>query len=114
MRGRKYYLYLTEEERSCILQSLVDRKNKLLSEGRYTDAVDEIIYKISLHIRVVNIKGIIITSHCKRHFELRLFVNQFGVIDIFFHLIRPIGIELSAFKYSDISFCEPVLTGKYH
>ena len=47
MRGRKYYLYLTEEERSCILQSLVDRKNKLLSEGRYTDAVDEIIYKIS-------------------------------------------------------------------
>ena len=47
MRGRKYYLYLTEEERSRIIQSLVDLKNKLLSEGRYTDAVDEVICKIS-------------------------------------------------------------------
>ena len=47
MRGRKYYLYLSDEERSRIIQSLIDLKNKLLSEGRYTDAIDEIIYKVS-------------------------------------------------------------------
>ena len=59
MRSRKYYLYLTEEERSRILQSLVDLKNKLLSEGRYTDAVDEVIYKVSFaKQRMVKIKYI--------------------------------------------------------
>ena len=47
MRGRKYYLYLLDVERSRIIQSLINLKNKLLSEGRYTDAIDEIIYKVS-------------------------------------------------------------------
>ena len=47
MRGRKYYLYLSDEERSRIIHSLINLKNKLLSEGRYTDAIDEIIYKVS-------------------------------------------------------------------
>lgn len=47
MRGRKYYLYLSEEERSLIIHSLVCKKNKLLSEGRYTDAVDELLCKVS-------------------------------------------------------------------
>ena len=47
MRGRKYYLYLSDDERSRIIQVLVDLKNKLIAEGRYTDAVDEVIYKVS-------------------------------------------------------------------
>ncbi len=48
MRGAKYYLYFTVEEKSQIIHSLVERKNKLLAEGRCTDAVDEIICKVSL------------------------------------------------------------------
>ena len=48
MRGAKYYLYFTDEEKSQIIHSLVERKNKLLAEGRYTDAVDEVICKVSL------------------------------------------------------------------
>ena len=59
MRGRKYYLYLSDEERNQVLQSLVYLKNKLLAEGRYTDAVDEVIYKVSFaKQRMVKIKYI--------------------------------------------------------
>lgn len=59
MRGRKYYLYLSDDERSRIIQALVDLKNKLIAEGRYTDAVDEVIYKVSFaKQRMVKIKYI--------------------------------------------------------
>lgn len=47
MRTPKYYLYLTDEEYSLVLQSLVSLKNNLIREGRYTDAVDELIIKLS-------------------------------------------------------------------
>lgn len=43
MRTPKYYLYLTDEEYSLVLQSLVSLKNNLIREDRYTDAVDELI-----------------------------------------------------------------------
>ena len=42
MRTPKYYLYLTDEEYSLVLQSLVSLKNNLIREDRYTDAVDEL------------------------------------------------------------------------
>ena len=59
MRVRKYYLYLSDDERSRIIQVLVDLKNKLIAEGRYTDAVDEVIYKVSFaKQRMVKIKYI--------------------------------------------------------
>lgn len=47
MRTPKYYLYLTNEEHSLILQTLVDLKNRLIRDGKYTDAVDELIVKVS-------------------------------------------------------------------
>ncbi len=47
MRTPKYHLYLTDEEHSLIMQALVLLKNKLIREGRYTDAVDELIIKLS-------------------------------------------------------------------
>lgn len=47
MRTPKYYLYLTNEEHSLILQSLVELKNRLIRNGKYTDAVDELIIKLS-------------------------------------------------------------------
>ncbi len=47
MRTPKYYLYLTDEEYSLAMQALVSLKNKLICEGRYTDAVDELIIKFS-------------------------------------------------------------------
>jgi len=47
MRKQKHYLYLSSEETSVVLQSLVRLKNRLIQEGRYTDCVDELILKVT-------------------------------------------------------------------
>ena len=47
MKTPKYHLYLTNEERSEVLKSLIDLKNDLIEKGRYTDVIDEIIIKLS-------------------------------------------------------------------
>ena len=46
MKDKKYYINLNEQERSQIIHSLIDKKNALMSQGRYTDAVDEVILKL--------------------------------------------------------------------
>lgn len=45
MKKEKRYLYLDNEEVSVVLHSLVNLKNKLIQQGRYTDCVDEVIIK---------------------------------------------------------------------
>lgn len=45
MRKRKYYLRLTDEEYLLILQYLLEYRNKLISQGKYTDRIDELIIK---------------------------------------------------------------------
>ena len=47
MRGQKYHLYLSENEHRLLIQNLIWFQNKLRQEGRYTDAVDDLIIKIS-------------------------------------------------------------------
>ena len=47
MKKLKYYLTVSTEETRVILRSLINLKNKLIREGRYTDCVDELIIKIS-------------------------------------------------------------------
>ena len=47
MRTRKYHVYLTPEEKRLLLQTLFDERNLLIANGRYTDAVDDLIIKIS-------------------------------------------------------------------
>ena len=46
MKEQKYHLYLFKEEYSEVLQSLIRLKNSLIAQGRYTDAVDDIICKV--------------------------------------------------------------------
>ena len=46
MRKRKYYLSLTVEEQRLIFNALLSLRNKLIAQGRYTDAVDELMIKI--------------------------------------------------------------------
>ena len=41
MREKTYHIYLNEEERSRVIQSLIELKNNLAAQGRYTDAVDD-------------------------------------------------------------------------
>lgn len=47
MREPKYYIYLNDDEYSLLLKALISLKNELLREGRYTDAIDELIIKLS-------------------------------------------------------------------
>ncbi len=43
---RKFYIYITPEERSLIVESLVAKKNSLIAAGKYTDGVDDVLLKI--------------------------------------------------------------------
>lgn len=47
MRKPKYHLYLTHNERLTVINSLIRLKNDLISQGKYTDAVDELIVKLT-------------------------------------------------------------------
>lgn len=40
MRKQKYYLRLTDAEHHLIFQCLLEYRNKLTSQGKYTDGVD--------------------------------------------------------------------------
>ena len=42
---KKKKVALTYDEKRIILMSLIELKNQLIREGRYTDAVDEILIK---------------------------------------------------------------------
>ena len=46
MKEPKYHLYLSDDEYRRVLQSLIRLKNSLIAQGRYTDAVDDILYKV--------------------------------------------------------------------
>ena len=42
----KYHIYMTDKERSAIIKSLISLKNYLISQGKYADVVDELVFKI--------------------------------------------------------------------
>ena len=43
---QKYYLLLNDQERRFVIKSLNQLRNKLIVDGKYTDAVDEVLLKI--------------------------------------------------------------------
>lgn len=47
MREKINHLYVDSHERKIILHSLVELKNALIQQGRYTDCVDELIFKVA-------------------------------------------------------------------
>lgn len=47
MHERKYYITIGDYERSIILASLNEFRNKLISENKYIDAVNELIIKFA-------------------------------------------------------------------
>ena len=47
MRNLKYHLYLTPDERRTVINSLIDLRNELISQGRYTDIIDELLIKLT-------------------------------------------------------------------
>jgi hypothetical protein len=47
VRNPKYHLYLTQDERRMIVEILIELRNRLISEGRYTDVIDELLVKFT-------------------------------------------------------------------
>ena len=47
MRNPKYHIYLTPDERRTVINSLIDLRNNLISQGRYTDIIDELLIKLT-------------------------------------------------------------------
>ena len=71
MREKKYHLYLTADEQSKVIQSLIDLKNNLIAQGRYTDAVDDVLLKV-LSAKKKKLKIELFTHLC------RLFLTETG------------------------------------
>ena len=46
MHDRKYYIAFDGYERGIIVNAHNEKPNNLLQQGRYTDAVDEVLLKI--------------------------------------------------------------------
>lgn len=46
MREKKYYIALDGYERGIIVNALNEMRNSTLQQGRYTDAVDEVLLKV--------------------------------------------------------------------
>ena len=46
MREQKYHIYLDSHERKLLIHSLVELKNQIIQQGRYTDCIDELIFKV--------------------------------------------------------------------
>lgn len=47
MQKQKYYIAIDDYERRIIINSLNHLRNKLIADGRYTDAVDEMLLKVA-------------------------------------------------------------------
>ena len=56
MRNPKYHLYLTQDERRMIVKSLIELRNYLISESRYTDVIDELLVKFT-NAKIKRVKG---------------------------------------------------------
>ena len=44
--AKKYHVYLTNEQRRIVFDSLIEKKNELIRTGHYTDEIDEILIKV--------------------------------------------------------------------
>jgi len=55
MRNPKYHLYLTSNERRTVISSLIDLRNELISQGKFTDVIDELLIKLT-KAKIKNIK----------------------------------------------------------
>lgn len=55
MRNPKYHQYLTPNERRTVISSLIDLRNELISQGKFTDVIDELLIKLT-KAKIKNIK----------------------------------------------------------
>ena len=46
MKEKKYYIALDDFERRGVVNCMNEMRNKLIAEGKYTDALDEVLIKV--------------------------------------------------------------------
>ena len=46
MRNLTYHVYLDSQERKIVIHSIIELKNELIQQGRYTDVLDELLFKV--------------------------------------------------------------------
>ena len=46
MKEKKYYIALDDFERRVIVNCMNEMRNKLIADGKYTDALDEVLLKV--------------------------------------------------------------------
>ena len=57
MRNKKYYIALDDFERRLVVNCMNEMRNKLIADGKYTDALDEVLLKV-IHSKQKKIKVI--------------------------------------------------------
>ena len=59
MRNPKYHIYLTPDERRTVINSLIDLRNDLISRGKYTNLVDELLIMLTkAKVKQIKIKEV--------------------------------------------------------
>ena len=46
MKEKKYYIALDDFERRVVVNCMNEMRNKLIADGKYTDALEEVLLKI--------------------------------------------------------------------
>ena len=57
MKEKKYYIALDDFERRIVVNCMNEMRNKLIADGKYTDALDEVLLKI-IHAKQKKLKVI--------------------------------------------------------
>ena len=57
MKEKKYYIALDDFERRVVVNCMNEMRNKLITDGKYTDALDEVLLKI-IHSKQKKLKVI--------------------------------------------------------
>ena len=59
MRNPKYHIYLRPDERRTVINSLIDLRNNLISQGKYTDIIDELLIKLTkAKVKIIKVKEV--------------------------------------------------------
>ena len=57
MKEKKYYIAFDDFERWVVVNCMNEMRNKLIADGKYTDALDEVLLKV-IHSKQKKIKVI--------------------------------------------------------
>ena len=57
IKEKKYYITLDDFERRVVVNCMNEMRNKLIADGKYTDALDEVLLKV-IHSKQKKIKVI--------------------------------------------------------